>query len=323
MSKNKILSDAREVIRLETRAIADLSKRIDGSFSHAVELLYKCKGRVIVTGIGKSGIIARKIVATLNSTGTPAVWLHSADSIHGDLGIIKQGDVIVCISKSGDSVELINLLKVIKNFDVKVISIVGDPDSDIREFSDVVIDASVKSEACPHNLAPTSSTTAALVLGDAIAVSLLKKKEFSKEKFAMLHPGGILGKRLNLKVSDLMIKGNDVPIVKRKTPFTDVIIEISSKRLGCACVVNKTGKLIGIITDGDIRRLLHKHSDISGLEASDAMNTMPKTVPEDMLCEAAIEMMEKFSITQLVVTTKKRIPVGVIHLHDLVKAGLG
>jgi arabinose-5-phosphate isomerase len=323
LSKNKILSDAREVIRLESRAIADLSKRIDGSFSHAVELLYKCKGRVIVTGIGKSGIIARKIVATLNSTGTPAVWLHSADSIHGDLGIIKQGDIIVCISKSGDSVEVINLLKVIKNFDIKVISIVGDPDSDIREFSDVVIDASVKSEACPHNLAPTSSTTAALVLGDAIAVSLLKKKEFSKEKFAMLHPGGILGKRLNLKVSDLMIKGKDVPIVQQTTPFTDVIIEISSKRLGCACVVNKSGRLIGIITDGDIRRLLHKHSDISGLEAGDAMNTMPKTVPENMLCETAIQMMEKFSITQLVVTAKKRIPIGVIHLHDLVKAGLG
>jgi len=323
LPKNKILADARRVIRLETKAIADLARRLDGNFSDAVELIYKCKGRVIVTGIGKSGIIARKIVATLNSTGTPAVWLHSADSIHGDLGIIKHGDVIVCISKSGDTVEVINLLKLIKNFDVKVISIVGDPDSGIKEYSDVVIDASVKSEACPHNLAPTSSTTAALVLGDALAVSLLKKKEFSKEKFALLHPGGILGKRLNLKVSDLMVKGSDIPIVSRDTPFTEVIIEISSKRLGCACVVDRNRKLAGIITDGDIRRLLHKHSDISGLQASHAMNSKPKTVPENMLCQTAIQIMEKFSITQLIITSKNRTPIGIIHLHDLVKAGLG
>ena len=323
MAKNKIISDARNVIRLEKEAIAGLSKRLDGSFSDAVELMYRCKGRVIVTGIGKSGIIAQKIVATFNSTGTPAVFLHSADSIHGDLGIIKEGDVIMCISKSGDSEELINLLKVIKDFDVKIISLVGDLDSEIRKFSDIVIDASVKSEACPYNLAPTSSTTAALVLGDAMAVSLLKKKEFSREEFAMLHPGGILGKRLNLKVSDLMVKGKEVPAVKQSTPFSEVIVEISSKRLGCTCVLNKHGKLTGIITDGDIRRLLQKHRDISGLVAKDAMNNRPKTVSENMLCETAIEVMEKFSITQLIIVNKKKSPVGIIHLHDLVKAGLG
>jgi arabinose-5-phosphate isomerase len=296
---------------------------LDGNFSNAVDLISKCKGRVIITGIGKSGIIAQKIVATFNSTGTPAVFLHSADSIHGDLGIIQEGDIVICISKSGDSTELINLLKVIRNFNVKIISIVGDLDSQLRKLSDVVIDASVKYEACPHNLAPTSSTTVALVLGDALAISLLKKKEFSKEEFAMLHPGGILGKRLNLKLSDLMAKNSEIPVVSETAPFKDVIVEISSKRLGCTCVVNKRKRLVGIITDGDIRRLLQKYQDISGLVAKDAMNTKPKTVTETMLCDTALELMEKFAITQLIVADSKKVPVGIVHLHDLVKTGLG
>ncbi len=323
MRKNKIISDALKVIQTEKQAIGDLSKRLDGNFSDAVELIYKCKGRVIVTGIGKSGIIAQKIVATFNSTGTPSVFLHSADSIHGDLGIIQEGDIVVCISKSGDSTELINLLKVIRNFDVKIISIVGDLDSQLKKSSDIVIDASVRSEACPHNLAPTSSTTAALVLGDALAIALLKKKEFSKEEFAMLHPGGILGKRLHLSVNDLMVNGSDVPLVTESTPFRDVIVEISSKRLGCTCVVDKNKKLIGIITDGDIRRLLQQHHNISKLIAKDAMNTKPKTVGENTLCETALELMEKYAITQLIIVNKRKIPVGIVHLHDLVKAGLG
>ena len=323
MKKNKILSDALKVIQIEKQAISDLSKRLDGNFSNAVDLIYKCKGRVVVTGIGKSGIIAQKIVATFNSTGTPSVFLHSADSIHGDLGIIQEGDVIICISKSGDSSELINLLKVISDFDVKIVSIVGDLDSELKKFSDIVIDASVKLEACPHNLAPTSSTTAALVLGDALAIALLKKKEFSREEFAMLHPGGILGKRLNLKVSDLMVKGKDIPVVKETTSFKDAIVEISSKRLGCTCVINKNKKLIGIITDGDIRRLLQKHQNISALLAKNAMNVKPKTITGEMLCQTALELMEKYSITQLVIVNEKKVPMGIVHLHDLVKAGLG
>jgi len=323
LRKNKIISDALRVIQIEKQAIGDLSKRLNGNFSNAVDLIYKCKGRVVVTGIGKSGIIAQKIVATLNSTGTPAVFLHSADSIHGDLGIIQEGDIVLCVSKSGDSSELINLLKVIKHFDVKVVSIVGDTNSELKKFSDIIIDASVKYEACPHNLAPTSSTTAALVLGDALAIALLKKKEFSKEEFARYHPGGILGKRLNLRVSDIMVRGNDIPIVKEDTPFKDAIVEISSKRLGCTCVINKAKKLTGIITDGDIRRLLQKHRNISALLAKDAMNVGPKTITTDYLCQTALELMEKYSITQLIIVNDRKAPVGIVHLHDLVKAGLG
>lgn len=308
---------------MERKAIVEMEKRLDGNFTEAVDIIYKCKGRVIVTGIGKSGIIAQKIVATLNSTGTPAVFLHSADSAHGDLGMIRGRDVVLCVSKSGDSIELINLLKAIKNFDVKVISIIGDTDSQLNDLSDVVIDASVKQEACPYNLAPTTSTTVALVIGDALAIALLKKKDFTKEEFAMLHPGGVLGKKLLLRVSDLMVRDDAVPKVSEKTSFKDIIFEISSKRLGCACIVDKFGKLKGVITDGDIRRLFQDNIDFSQIQAKDMMNKMPKTINENMLGETALELMEKYSITQLIIVNKKRTPVGVVHLHDLVKAGLG
>jgi arabinose-5-phosphate isomerase len=323
LRKNKAISDARQVIQIERKAISDIEKRLDGNFSEAVEIIYKCKGRVIVTGIGKSGIIAQKIVATFNSTGTPAVFLHSADSTHGDLGMIRDHDVVLCISKSGDSTELINLLRAIENFDVKVISIVGDIDSQLHDLSDVVIDASVKHEACPHNLAPTTSTTVALVIGDALAIALLKKKDFSKEEFAMFHPGGVLGKKLLLRVSDLMVRNDAIPRVTESTPFQDIIFEISSKRLGCTCVVDKYGKLKGVITDGDIRRLFQDHVDFNQIKAKIIMNKNPKTINENMLGETALELMEKYSITQLIITNKKRVPIGVVHLHDLVKAGLG
>lgn len=323
MKKDKSIADAKRVIQIERKAISEVEKRLNGKFSEAVELIYKCKGRVIVTGIGKSGIIAQKIVATFNSTGTPAIFLHSADSIHGDLGMIREGDVVVCISKSGDSYELINLLTVIKNFNVKIISIVGDLDSQLNELSDVVIDASIEQEACPFNLAPTTSTTVALVLGDALAISLLRKKDFTKEEFAMLHPGGVLGKKLLLRVNDLMIRNSDVPKVKENTHFKDFIFEISSKRLGCTCVVDARGKLKGIITDGDIRRLLQNNINVSEIKAKDIMNKCPKTINEKMLGETALELMEKYAITQLIITDKKKAPIGVVHLHDLVKAGLG
>jgi arabinose-5-phosphate isomerase len=323
MKKSKILKDALEVIRIEKKAITDLERRLNSDFTEAVEMIYKCKGRVIVTGIGKSGIIAQKIVATLNSTGTPSVFLHSSDSIHGDLGIIKEGDVVICISKSGDNEDLIQMLQVVRNFNVKVISIVGNLSSLLNNYSDIIIDASVKIEACPYNLAPTSSTTVSLIIGDAIAIALLKKKEFSKEEFAQLHPGGVLGKRLNLKVGDLMATGDNIPIVKENTPFKDVIMEISSRRLGCACVIDKNKKLKGIITDGDIRRLLHSDDDFNSMSAKDFMIKNPKTVTEDFLAHTALELMEKYSITQLIIVSKLKKPVGVIHLHDLVKAGLG
>jgi arabinose-5-phosphate isomerase len=323
LRKNKIIADAREVIQIERKAISEIEKRLDGNFSEAVDIINKCKGRVIVTGIGKSGIIAQKIVATFNSTGTPAVFLHSADSTHGDLGMIRDHDVVLCISKSGDSVELVNLLRAIKNFNVKVISIVGDMDSQLHDLSDVVIDASVKHEACPHDLAPTTSTTVALVIGDALAIALLKKKDFTKEEFAMLHPGGVLGKKLLLRVNDLMVRDDAIPRVSESTLFKDVVFEISSKRLGCTCVVDRYGKLKGVITDGDIRRLFQDNFSFNGIKARDIMNKTPKTINENMLGETALELMEKYSITQLIIVNKKKVPIGVVHLHDLVKAGLG
>jgi arabinose-5-phosphate isomerase len=323
VKEHKIISDAKKVIQLERKAILDLEKRLNGRFSDAVEIISKCKGRVIVTGIGKSGIIAQKIVATLNSTGTPAVFLHSADSIHGDMGMIREGDVVICISKSGDSTELVQLLTAIKNFNVKIISLVGDVDSQLNELSDIVIDASVKQEACPFNLAPTTSTTVALVLGDALAIALLKKKDFTKDEFAMLHPGGVLGKKLLLRVNDLMVRNSGIPVVKENTPFKDIVFEISSKRLGCTCVVDAKNKLKGIITDGDLRRLLQNHHDFSHISAKDVMNKNPKTINENMLGETALELMEKYAITQLIIIDKKKVPIGVVHLHDLVKAGLG
>jgi arabinose-5-phosphate isomerase len=323
LRKNKIIADAKEVIQIERKAISEIEKRLDGNFSEAVDIISKCKGRVIVTGIGKSGIIAQKIVATFNSTGTPAVFLHSADSTHGDLGMIRNHDVVLCVSKSGDSVELVNLLRAIKNFDVKVISIVGDLNSQLHDLSDVVIDASVKHEACPHDLAPTTSTTVALVIGDALAIALLKKKDFTKEEFAMLHPGGILGKKLLLRVNDLMVRDDAIPKVSESTLFKDVVFEISSKRLGCTCVVDRLGKLKGVITDGDIRRLFQDNFSFNGIKAKDIMNKTPKTINENMLGETALELMEKYSITQLIIVNKKKVPIGVVHLHDLVKAGLG
>ncbi len=319
--KNKAITDAKRVIQIERKALSLLEKRLNGSFSDAIDIIYKCKGRVIVTGLGKSGIIAQKIVATFNSTGTPAIFLHSADSVHGDLGIIRRGDVVICISKSGDTYELIQLLLAINQFGVKVISIVGDVDSKLKDLSDVIIDASIEQEACPYNLAPTTSTTAALVMGDALAIALLKKKEFTKEEFAMLHPGGILGRKLLLRVGDLMV--NAIPKVKENALFKDVVFEISSKRLGCTCVVDKTGKLKGIITDGDIRRTLQKYENIADIKAKDIMNTTPKLINENMLGETALELMEKYTITQLIITDKKKMPTGVVHMHDLVKAGLG
>jgi arabinose-5-phosphate isomerase len=321
--KNKVISDAKRVIQIERKALNRLEKKIDSSFSDAVDIIYKCKGRVIVTGLGKSGLIAQKIVATFNSTGTPSIFLHSADSVHGDLGIIQPGDVVICISKSGDTYELIRLLLAINQFDVKVISIVGDVDSKLKELSDVIIDASIEQEACPYNLAPTTSTTAALVMGDALAIALLKMKDFSKEEFAMLHPGGVLGKKLLLRVNDLMVSDGSIPKVKESALFKDVVFEISSKRLGCTCVVDSKGKLKGIITDGDIRRTLQKYENVSDIKAKDIMNKTPKTINENMLGETALELMEKYTITQLVITDKKKNPKGVVHMHDLVKAGLG
>jgi arabinose-5-phosphate isomerase len=319
----KAILKGKEVVRIEGKAVAALEGRIGEEFARAVSLLEKCRGRVIVTGVGKSGIIARKIVATMNSTGTPAVFLHPADAVHGDLGIVRKDDVVVCISKSGNTGELNTLLPMIKRLGVPVISMVGNLNSPLARESEVVLDASVETEACPHDLAPTASTTAALALGDAVAVALLERREFGKEEFALYHPGGTLGKRLVLKVDELMTSGKAIPHVGADVSLHDAILEMTSKRLGCTCVLRPDGTLEGIITDGDLRRLLQKHTDVSTLTAGMVMTRNPKVARQGSLAFVVLQEMESYKITQIIVVNEHQVPVGVVHLHDLVKAGLG
>jgi arabinose-5-phosphate isomerase len=319
----KAIAKGREVVRIEGRSVADLEERIGESFARATDLLYGCKGRVIVTGVGKSGIIARKIVATMNSTGTPAVFLHPSDAVHGDLGIVRGDDVVICISKSGTTNELSVLFPLFKRLGVPIISLVGAVTSPLALASTVALDASVREEACPHDLAPTSSTTVTLVLGDALAIALLDRREFSPEDFAMFHPGGTLGKRLLLKIDEMMSTGPAVPSVTGGVPLRDAIVEMTTKRLGCTCVVSAGGRLEGVITDGDLRRLLQKTADVSKITAADAMTKNPKTVRGGTLAFLVLQEMESYNITQMIVVDAAHRPMGVVHLHDLVKAGLG
>lgn len=318
---NAILSTAKETILLESNAIANLANLLDSSFVEAVNFIFNSKGRVIVTGIGKSANIANKMVATFNSTGTPAVFMHAADAIHGDLGNVQRNDVVICISKSGNTPEIKVLLPLIKNSDNKVIAITGNPDSFLGKNADFLLNSYVEKEACPNNLAPTTSTTAQLVLGDALAVCLLDLRGFTSSDFAKYHPGGALGKRLYLRVSDL-IKNNQLPKVKSTDKVTNVIIEISEKRLGVTAVINENDKISGIITDGDIRRMLSKTTKIDELTAHDIMSTNPKTIDVDAMAVEALDALENSSITQILVTNKNDDYVGVVHLHDLIKEGI-
>jgi len=317
------LEKGKEVIRIEADAVAALEPRINGHFAAAVDLIFGAKGRVVVTGMGKSGLIARKIAATMSSTGTPAVFMHPSDAVHGDIGMVQRNDVILFVSKSGDTEEIRQLLPTVRHLGVKVVSMVGNSNSYLGKNSDIVLDVSVKEEACPYDLAPTASTTATLAMGDALAITLLQKRNFTIEDFALFHPGGILGKQLLLTVESLMVSGADIPVVKDHVPLTDAIVVISSKRLGATCVVGDNGTLLGIITDGDLRRLLQKTSNIANLTAGQAMTKNPKTVRREILAVRALDVMESFKITQLVVIDEAHRPVGMIHLHDLVKAGLG
>jgi arabinose-5-phosphate isomerase len=319
----KIIEAAREVIRIEANAVAKLEENINEQFARAIEIILHCSGRVIVSGMGKSGIIGRKIVATFNSTGTPSMFLHPSDAIHGDLGMVRDGDVVVCISKSGDTKELLQLLPLFKRVNAKIISLVGNLHSPLANNSDVVLDCSVEQEACPHDLAPTSSTTVALVIGDALAITLLEQRNFSAEDFALFHPGGNLGKRLLLKAEEIMVKGDAVPLVKTNVQLRDAILEITSKRLGATCVVDEKNILLGIITDGDLRRLLHRTTDVSNFTAEKAMTKNPKTTRKEILAAVVLQEMEQYNITQIVVVDELHHPIGMIHLHDLVKAGLG
>lgn len=317
-----IIERGKEVVRIEAEAVAALEQRIDVNFAKVVDAIITCNGRVVITGMGKSGSIARKIVATLNSTGTPSLFLHSSDAVHGDLGMVRKEDVVICISKSGDTAELQQLLPLFKRIGVTIVAMVANLDSKLSQSADIVLDISVKEEACPFDLAPTASTTVTLALGDALAMALLDKRNFTAEEFAMYHPGGNLGKRLLLKIGELMVDGDAVPIVSQKVPVRDAILEMTTKRLGATCVVDNDNKLLGIITDGDLRRLLQITTDISSQTAEMVMTKHPKTIKKDLLAALALQEMEAHNITQLIVVDDKHRPIGMVHLHDLVKAGL-
>ncbi len=317
---NTILKTAKETILTESNAIANLTKLIDDNFEDAIKFIFNSKGRVIVTGIGKSANIATKIVATLNSTGTPAIFMHAADAIHGDLGNVQKNDVVICISKSGNTPEIKVLVPFIRNYGNKIVAITGNIDSYLGKNADFTLNAFVEKEACPNNLAPTTSTTAQLVLGDAIAICLLNLRGFTGKDFAKYHPGGALGKRLYLRVSDL-VKNNLVPKVKTTDSIAKVIVEISEKRVGVTAVM-ESDELVGIITDGDIRRMLSKTPEIAAIKASDIMGTKPKKIAFDAMAIDALNTMEANNISQILVVNDKKKYVGVIHIHDLIKEGI-
>ena len=316
------LAEIKRVINTEMESLSDLISRIDDTYLLALDLMHKCPGRVIVTGMGKSGIIAHKISATLSSTGTPSAYLNAAEAIHGDMGIIKPEDILLVLSRSGGTDEVKIILEHVKLLDVKIIGILGDPKSPLAEKCDLVLDASVKEEACPYGLAPTASTTAALAIGDALAVALISRRGFTEIDFAFLHPGGALGRRLTMTITDIMHSGDDLPIVNEDSSLQEVIFEITSKMLGATAVVDKNKKIIGIITDGDLRRLLEKTHELNGIRAKEVMSPDPKTVKGDILATRGINIMEKFNITQLIIVDYEDTIVGMVHLHDLLKAGI-
>jgi arabinose-5-phosphate isomerase len=325
VKSTEILKRAAEVLRVESDGLLALVDRLDESFVRAVELLRDCRGKVVVTGLGKSGLICHKIAATLASTGTPAFFLHSGDGVHGDLGMVMKGDVVLALSNSGETEEILKLLPHFKLHGLKLIVMTGNPDSSLAKAGDVVLNVRVK-EACPLGLAPTASTTAALAIGDALAVVLLEQKGFNEEDFAMRHPGGTLGRKLFLRVEDLMHRGDELPLVRHDTPIKDALFEITSKRLGVTGVTDGEGRLIGVVTDGDLRRGLQTHGDaILGKRSDQLMTLNPKTIGENVLAARALTEMEENSprpITCLFVLDNARKPVGIIHLHDILKTGI-
>ncbi len=314
---------AKKVLRIEAEAINALVDRIDDNLVRAIDIVYSCPGRVVVTGMGKSGIIGKKIAATLASTGTPALFLHPAEGGHGDIGMVTKGDAVLAVSNSGETDEIIKILPVLKRLDIKLIMLTGCPSSTLAKASDVVLDVSVKEEACPMGLVPTASTTAALAMGDALAVAILSKRGFKEEDFAFFHPGGNLGRRLLLTAGELMHTGNAIPSINVKTLMKDAVIEISSKRLGMTTVIDRACKLQGIITDGDLRRGLEKWGEkFFSLKSKDVMTRNPKTVVSKTLAVKALSIMEEYSITSLIVIDSDDKVEGIIHLHDILKSGI-
>lgn len=318
-----IIDEAKKVLMIESEAIRDLIGRINADFEKAVEIIYQSRGRVVVTGMGKSGLVGKKIAATLASTGTPAFFLHPAEAGHGDLGMVTKEDVIIAISNSGETEEVVGLLPFLKRFNVKIISMTGNANSTLSKASDVNIDISVKEEACPMGIVPTASTTATMAMGDAIAVALLIKQGLKEEDFASFHPGGSLGKRLLITVADLMHSGDKIPRVYLHTPMTETVIEISSKRLGLTTVTDENNMLMGIVTDGDLRRGIQKWGQrLFEMAAGEVMTKNPKTIKADELAAKALSIMEGLSITALVVPDEDGKAEGIIHLHDILKKGI-
>lgn len=320
MNSSSIQALAKRTVQLESAAIAQLENAIDKDFVKAIELIAACKGRLVISGIGKSAVIAQKIVATFNSTGTPAIFMHAADAIHGDLGMVQQEDIVIIISKSGESPEIKVLVPLIRNFGNVLIAIVGNTESYLAKQATLVLNTTVSQEACPNNLAPTSSTTAQLVMGDALAVVLMEMKGFSSDDFAKFHPGGTLGKKLYLHVYDLYVN-NEKPQVSEESGLKEVIVEISKKRLGITAVLTANQELAGIITDGDLRRMLESHNTLDSVKAKDIMTRQPRSIAADALAVDALDLLRSYDISQLVVTEGKKY-LGIIHLHDLVREGL-
>jgi len=321
--KMDALSIAKRVLQTEADAVRALIDKLDGSFEKAIDIIYEARGRVVVTGMGKSGLVGKKIAATLASTGTPAFFLHPAEASHGDLGMVTTRDVIIAISNSGETDEITDLIPFLKRFNVTVISMTGNPNSTLALAADVSLDISVKEEACPLGITPTASTTATLAMGDAIAVALLVKRGFRQEDFASFHPSGSLGKKLFIRVKDLMHKGDALPVIDPSTPVMNAVMEISSKRLGIAIVAGDDRKLLGIVTDGDVRRGIQKWGkDFFDMKAEEVMTTNPKAISQDELAAKALSVMETYSITSLVVPDHEGKAVGIIHLHDILKEGI-
>ncbi len=321
--RDNILETIKNAVRIEAESINNLYGNLNDNFTEAVNIINNCKGRVILSGVGKSGLIGKKISSTLSSIGVPSFFIHPTDAAHGDLGMITKDDVALLLSNSGKTEELLFILPLLKRFGVPIISIVGNINSEIAKRSDVVLDGSVEKEASSISLVPMSSTTVALVIGDALAAGLIVKNNFQEDDFAMLHPGGIIGKKLLLRVEDLMHKGDDVPFADENSNFNDVVYEISSKRLGVAIVAKNRKQLVGVITDGDLRRSVEKYSDkIFTLKAKDIMTKNPKTIDKNALAAKAANIMEQYSITSIVVVDKNSEIEGIIHLHDILKAGI-
>ena len=318
----KLKALALAVIKTEVEAVTALTNRIDDEFVHACHLMLNCKGRVVVTGMGKSGHIAGKIAATLASTGTPAFYVHPGEASHGDLGMITRQDVVLALSNSGETGEVLTILPIIKRIDVPFIAMTGNPESSLAKFATVHLNVAVKQEACPLGLAPTSSTTVALVMGDALAVSLLEVKGFTRDDFALSHPGGSLGKRLLLMVDDIMHSGTEVPFIKETALVSDALLEMTEKKLGMTAIVDQENKVVGVFTDGDLRRMLEKNLDVHKTAVSDVMTPSCKVINPDILAAEAMQIMQRLKINALLAVDRKNKLVGALNMHDLVRAGI-